>query len=156
MSIPLELRFWAMTDIADPVSCWEWLGKRYPRENGRMGYGRIGVGPRRSVGAHRISWILAGNKIPKGKWVLHRCDNPGCVNPRHLFLGDAAMNVADMLAKKRWNMRGRNHPKAKLSDNAIRVIRSSRATCQELAARYSVTDTLISLVKLERIWRHVK
>ena len=85
----LAARFWAK--VVKGASCWDWTGTRQP-----AGYGIIG-----KVGAHRISWELHNGLIPSGLWVLHRCDNPGCVNPAHLFLGTNGDNVRDAIAKGR-------------------------------------------------------
>lgn len=60
-----------------------------------------------TIGAHRASWLVHKGKIPKGKWILHSCDNPKCVNPDHLFLGNAQKNTDDMIKKGRSNYYGR-------------------------------------------------
>lgn len=85
--------------------CWEWTGNRHA-----FGYGLIQVSRARNEGTHRVMWKLAHGPIPKGMWVLHRCDHPWCVNPEHLFLGTPADNIHDMMAKGR---RGRPVPYTK-------------------------------------------
>lgn len=96
--IPLETRFWAQVDMRSGIwECWEWTGARLPR-----GYGFAwdnAVGANRL--AHRLAWELTNGPIPDDLWVLHRCDNPPCVRPDHLFLGTAADNAHDMMAKGR-------------------------------------------------------
>lgn len=90
-------RFWEKVDrIDDDDSCWEWKGSRNP-----AGYGICTVGLR-GIPAHRLSWMILHNQvIPKGFVICHRCDNPPCVRPTHLFLGSKKDNSADMIAKGR-------------------------------------------------------
>ena len=70
--------------------CWEWTGHRQPE-----GYGQVG----RSYKAHRLAWELFRGPIPPKMEVCHRCDNPPCVNPEHLWLGTHSQNIQDMVAK---------------------------------------------------------
>lgn len=93
---PLTERFWRKVDkSAGPEGCWPWTGSRHG-----FGYGFVSAGGKRR-GAHRVSWELANGPIPDGLSVCHRCDNPPCVNPAHLFLGTVGDNTRDMMAKGR-------------------------------------------------------
>jgi hypothetical protein len=89
-SPPLYAGFWDRVEKTD--NCWLWRGPRKPG-----GYGSV-----RGTNAQRIAWQLAVGPIPDGLWVLHRCDNPPCVNPAHLFLGTVVDNNRDMKAKGRY------------------------------------------------------
>lgn len=98
--VPLSRRLWRRAEVVDS-GCWEWTGARLVK-----GYGLVGnVGG--TIQAHRAAWLLTHFVIPDGMQVLHRCDNPPCINPAHLFLGTPADNMRDMVAKGRawWQAR---------------------------------------------------
>lgn len=97
--------FWSKVNRT--LGCWLWTRARV------CGYGSVRIN-KRDRRAHRVAWELTYGAIPNGLWVLHRCDVPLCVRPSHLFLGDHAANMADMVAKGR-SLRGersfaRSHP----------------------------------------------
>jgi len=87
-------RFWAKVKIRGAGDCWEWQASK------RRAYGKIRI-KCEYVPAHRVAWMLTHGEIPEGLCVLHRCDNPPCVNPDHLFLGTLKDNSQDMLRKLR-------------------------------------------------------
>ena len=89
-----KARFWSKAKYSE--YCWEWQAYKNNR-----GYGVFGIGKETYL-AHRVSYQFVYGKIPKGDRVLHRCDNPCCVNPSHLFLGSQYDNMWDKVIKKRW------------------------------------------------------
>lgn len=92
-------RFWAKVNKAGPSDCWMWTAATSGNRYGCLGKGA----PYRGlVKAHHLSYILHIGPIPTGTCVLHRCDNPLCVNPSHLFLGSQADNVRDCIEKGRF------------------------------------------------------
>ena len=107
--------------------------------------------------AHRISYMLNRGAIPSGLLVLHKCDNPPCVNPDHLFLGTHQDNATDRDSKGRMaDMRGEKNPFSKLKDVDVCNIRAilkyvtRRGVITELARIYDVSVSTISLIKLNK------
>lgn len=147
---PIADRLWAKTNKRDPEDCWEWQGWRHPK-----GYGQIGRGTRQQGLAytHVVAWEITYGFVPKGKYVCHRCDNPACVNPVHLFLGTPADNTHDMIRKRRHS-HGASHA-TKLSEQDILAIRKLLAegmTQQAVANRFSVSRSMVSLIARFRRW----
>lgn len=152
-------RFWAYVNKngcqIDYVEgkCWEWVGDL--RHNG---YGRFWYNGR-SLMAHRFSYRIHYGKIPKGMFVLHKCDNPECVNPEHLFLGTIQDNVNDMIEKGRKNvLRGEHNPTAKLTWDEVRSIRKEYATGnylqREIADMFNVALATVNQIVNYRRWQH--
>lgn len=92
---PLSERFWERVDKSG--ECWVYTGYTNPK-----GYGVVGLESGNKF-AHRVAWELTNGLIPDGLWVLHRCDNPPCVRPEHLWLGDNTDNQRDSVRKGRWH-----------------------------------------------------
>lgn len=152
--IPLAVRMEKYTDRSDgPNACWPWMRYRTAR-----GYGFVGIATGRGTGAHRVAWEIANGPIPDGMWVLHRCDNPPCCNPAHLFLGTNLDNIADKVAKGRQRGPGpgaKNH-QAKLTSGHVAEIRARFARGnvlqRELAAEFGVTQATISRAVRGESW----
>lgn len=143
---PLE-RFWAKVEKSD--GCWNWTGYT------TRGYGRFYTGHKKiEVYAHRYSYELAYGESTAGFMVCHKCDNPRCVRPDHLFLGTQAENLRDMRDKGRQS-RGDRAGNALLSDDIVRFIRSSSERRPELAKKFGVSVATIHNVLAGRIWKHV-
>lgn len=134
----------------DPVSgCHIWTGSTF-----LGGYGIMG---RENILAHRISWELHRGVIPKGLYVLHKCDNRPCVNPEHLFLGTQKENLQDASKKGRMiGPRGESARSAKLSASDIPIIRQSTECIRDLAKKYDVAPSAIARVRRGRTWWYIK
>jgi hypothetical protein len=149
---PLAPRFWAKVLVKEPDECWEWQAGKTA-----FGYGRMGVAGHRLMLAHRISWELANGPILDDLKVLHRCDNPPCVNPAHLFLGTTGDNNRDCDAKGRRERRGSHNGRAILDEDLVERIRWEHyrgQTQAALARKYGVGRIVISAVVLGRTWTH--
>ena len=96
-------RFWPKVQVSNQADCWEWEGGK-----SGDGYGAVGTQNSELMGeitrAHRLAWYLHNGPIPVGIMVCHHCDNPGCVNPAHLFLADKSGNMKDAYEKGRLHL----------------------------------------------------
>ncbi|HFD86883.1 MAG TPA: hypothetical protein ENJ35_04310 [Gammaproteobacteria bacterium] len=111
----------------------------------------------KNVRAHRAAYMLFVGRIPEGKHVLHRCDNPSCVNPNHLFLGSHLDNMKDKTKKGRAvSLKGIKNPRAKLSEADVREIRARKGTSQvDMAKEFGVSQAKICSVINFTSWKHV-
>lgn len=147
--------------MPEPISgCWLWLGA----ERGSNGYGGIKVDGK-YMQAHRYSYQRFVGEIPRGMLVCHHCDNPGCVNPYHLFLGTNKDNSDDKLKKNRQAKgkalavaQSKNRPKgerngnSKLTIDQVNQIRSIDMSQRKLAKMFGVSQPLISKIKRKEMW----
>ena len=174
---PIAERFWPK--VLKTETCWLWQGAHMTH-----GYGVLNAGGTNNIrrSTHRVSWELHNGPIPDGLAVLHKCDNPPCVNPDHLFLGTQADNLRDMSSKGR-NVsqahperlargdrngsrrhpeklaRGEHNPAAKLTAESVSEIRRRYAlggvSQQELANAFGVSQPMIGNIVRGHSWRHV-
>jgi hypothetical protein len=140
---------------ATSQGCKEWQGSR--NKVGWHGQWRNLAGQIELT--HRAAWRLFVGDIPDGMFVLHKCDNPACVNPEHLFLGTQKANMHDMWTKGRGKpgvSKGEKHGMSKLTAELVREIRSSKESGVALSHRLGVSPTTICDVRKHRIWNHVE
>lgn len=155
-----HLRAQAVVDFWDRLDrtsdCWVWTGDLDPN-----GYGRVRW-QRKHIRAHRLAWAWTNGPIPAGLFVLHRCDNPPCVRPDHLFVGTNADNMRDMVAKGRFGdraLRGSTSPNAKLTEALVAELRARRAAGESLpslARLTGVSAAAISNAVRGVTWAHVR
>jgi hypothetical protein len=151
--------FLGKVSIRDLSECWEFSGPRNDKGYGVVHIRRDGRPSR--MGAHRFSHIAARGDIQSSTiMVCHRCDNPPCVNPAHLFLGTASENMLDSSRKGRiYRPLGELHHANKLTATQILEIRQKYSTGAykqaELAREYGVGRRYIGLVKDRKVWRHI-
>jgi len=121
-------RFWNKINILGDNDCWVWLACC-----DAQGYGRFRFNEENNK-ASRVMWIITQGKIPKNKHVLHKCDNPKCVNPNHLFLGTHADNMKDMKQKNRQgnhNLHGEDFPQHKISSSRVNQLKEAHAKAKK-------------------------
>jgi hypothetical protein len=128
--------------------CWEWTGARL-----HFGHGRIRCDGK-MWRTHRLAYDEWVGPIPDGLDVLHKCDNPPCFNPDHLFVGTRSDNRFDCLAKNR-HAKGTSVHLAKLDEDAVSVIRNTKRQTNALAERFGVSRTTIQRVRSGKTWKHL-
>ncbi len=151
-------RFYFCVGKKQPNGCILWAGISNANGYGYT-YALDANSKRINIGAHRVSYEIFVGPIPSGLSVLHRCDNPPCVNPVHLFVGTAADNSADACAKGRIR-RGERPGVSKLTEAAVRQIRiryaSGGVTQKKLAAEYGISMSVLGRIIRRIDWKHVQ
>lgn len=146
----LEERFWQNVDKRGEDECWEWLGAKND-----LGYGQITY-QKTFYKAPRLSWQIAYGKPPKN-WALHKCDNPSCVNPKHLYDGTHADNTRDAVERGQYRAGARKH--AKLAEDQARNIKQriqSNEPVKSIHADYPfVSASVINNIKYGHSWSYL-
>lgn len=143
------------TYINTRTGCWEW--QKYKNE---LGYGYTSYRGKQ-LKAHRVSWIVFRGEIPSGVCVLHKCDNPKCVNPDHLYLGSMKDNVRDMMERGRNGygvMDGMKQHNAKFTNEDVLWIRAQECTwenCKEFALKFGASPHTIWNIFRRKTWKHL-
>ena len=140
-------RFWRHVDRRGQDECWEWRGARNV-----SGYGRFDRGY-----AHRFSYEMEHGAVPAGQYVCHRCDNPPCVNPAHLFAGTPVVNQTDSREKGRMRKAtGITSRAARLTPDLVREARLvPGGEISALARRIGVHPSTLLAIRHGKTWRHV-
>ena len=148
-------RFWSKVKLGSPDECWEWQASK------KFGYGkyyRIGGGYDR---AHRIAWQMVNGPIPEGLLILHKCNNPACVNFTHLYLGTHKDNARDRTEHGVWienRPRGSQHGNSKLTESDVLEIRklyNKGIGSRALGRIFKITKTQILNIVNRRQWKHL-
>lgn len=152
-----KIRFWNKVDRRKENECWTWQGYK-----GYKGYGQIVI-CQKQILTHRYSYELHNGEIPKGMYVCHKCDNPSCVNPKHLFLGTQKENMQDASKKKRCVHPeeticfGEKNGNSKLTDEEIKKIKSAykpyKITHKQLSKQFNVSEPTIKNILARKSWR---
>jgi hypothetical protein len=146
-------RFWAKVQKGSKDACWPWTGRI-----GDNGYGLFKVGTR-MIGTHRVAYRL-GKRQPGSLYVLHRCDNKPCCNPKHLFRGTQRININDYVAKgfgsnMGHEQVGEKNGNARLTEDDVRAIRASKDIQRIIAARFGISQVMVSRIQTRKAWSHV-
>lgn len=167
-SKPPESRFWAKVNKNGTIPqhcpelgpCWIYAGC-----TDKNGYGIFELHAKKAIKAHRYAYSLAHGEIPHGKDILHHCDNPPCVNDRHLYVGTQADNSRDMVLRGREShagpthpSRGESHRRATTTEQTVLELRKlshEGASSRHLARKFNLTRSCVQHILRHRSWKHV-
>ena len=145
----IQKRFWNKVNKTN--ECWIWNACK-----NKQGYGIFGLCGSH-IKAHRAAYFLSNNYI-NDDVVMHICDNPSCVNPKHLRLGTQQENIKDMNLKGRQRSipkYGEDNPRSILTNEKVLLIREEKGTCKTISKKYGVSLMTISRIKTRKLWKHL-
>lgn len=156
----IKENIWNFIDKNGPVvdiklrKCWIWLGYKTNK-----GYGTMRVNMKTYL-THRLTYELTYGKIKRGNFICHKCDNPSCVRPSHLFSGTHKDNMQDMFKKGRHNNRkGENSNVSKLTERQVLEIRAKYKPkiyeMKKLAKEYNISFQNVSAIVNRKLWKHI-
>lgn len=150
-------RFWSKVSKGKKNDCWEWKAARL-----KSGYGVFMMPGNLTLRAHRIVSFLVDGPISEDLHVCHKCDNPSCCNPDHLFRGTRFDNLRDCgkrgrtcLQRYPWLARGENNNSAKLTEAQVQEIRKKEMSITQTASRFGISVTNVKNIRAGRSWRHL-
>ena len=150
-------------------NCWIWVASKRNKGYGAISWKDKDSGKMIQERAHRLSYRLFVGLNPSNLFVLHKCDNPACCNPDHLFLGTKADNNRDMVEKGRhvpggthcgesgqWK-RGKDHHGVKVDENLVRQIRKDKEkmSYSQLKEKYGLSTTCLFKIVHKITWKHI-
>jgi hypothetical protein len=158
---PAFYRFSLSWEVDAKTLCWNWMG--FLNRGAKRQYGSIKVDGK-SVSAHRFSWEFYNNsKVPDGMIVMHKCDNPRCVNPIHLCVGTHKENMVDMVLKNRQAKsgsfcnrqpaKGSKNGLSKLTEDQAKEIFNEKNSQRKIAQRYGISQTVVHNIKSKKTWK---
>ena len=143
--------YWENVDVKGKDECWEWQGSKTTAGYGSIyWYGKLKY-------AHRLSLEFIGQVIPDRYHACHKCDNPSCVNPNHLFVGSPRDNMQDKVSKGRHTF-GEKHPNAKLTNSEVLEIRDMAEDgvfFSDIAKTFDVSESHISTIVARLVRRDI-
>jgi len=144
---PTFIRFWFYVDKSTADQCWVWKGYK-----NKDGYGKL-RDKKTNRGAHRVSWEMKNGEIPKGMFVLHKCNNPSCVNPGHLYLGNQLQNMKDRVTAGHYST-GEKHHNCKLSSGCVCLIKMASGTHRKIAKDFGISHSTVGYIKRNQSRKH--
>lgn len=150
---PIEDRFWEKVKVSGTDDCWEWQGTP-----DRHGYGRINTSSPnvKSIFAHRLSYQIANGEIPDGMVIMHACDNPSCVNPRHLSAGSQSDNLQDAAIKNRMCKHGQRAISEKDAEEIRRQLSQGKLLQREIAEMFGVSRETITGINIGKTYKQME